>query len=195
MAQKNQLTTADHLDFEEFKRFLNCLHEDKLYLWELYARVSFYTACRAYDVLKLRWIDILDKQEVIVCEKKTHKKRKIWFTARVRDKITSLWKLLGQPNTALHIFLSEKCGEPYSIQFVNRMLKRFKYKYALNIGNFSTHTFRKTFGRYVYDENGHSAESLMLLNKILNHSNLQVTQTYIGITQDEIDNIYKSIKI
>lgn len=84
--------------------------------------------------------------------------------------------------------------KPMTIQCVNQKLKDFKYKYRLKITNFSTHTFRKTFGRYVYDYNNHSAESLLLLNKILNHSSIQVTKTYIGITQEEIDGVFSSIK-
>ena len=68
------------------------------------------------------------------------------------------------------------------------------YDYKVKIGNFSTHTFRKTFGRYVYETNNRSAEALVLLNKILNHTSIQITKTYIGITQDEINNIFESIK-
>ena len=82
-----------------------------------------------------------------------------------------------------------------TIQYVNMKLKEFKYKYHLHIENFSTHTFRKTFGRYVYDTNNHSAESLILLNKILNHSSIAVTKTYIGITQEEVAGIYASINL
>lgn len=81
-----------------------------------------------------------------------------------------------------------------TVQRVNQMLKVFKHKYRLNIENFSTHTFRKTFGRYVYDTNKHSAESLLLLNRILNHTSIQVTKAYIGITQDEINGIFNAIK-
>ena len=44
-------------------------------------------------------------------------------------------------------------GEPLTIQCVNKKLKDFKYDYKVKIGNFSTHTFRKTFGRYVYENN------------------------------------------
>lgn len=82
-----------------------------------------------------------------------------------------------------------------TIQYVNMKLKEFKYKYKLRIDNFSTHTFRKTFGRYVYDKSEHSAESLILLNKILNHSSIQVTKTYIGITQEEVAGIFASISL
>lgn len=194
MAKKNQLTTADHLEYPEYQKLLAGLHQDKEYLWELYARLSFCTACRASDVLKFRWVDVIDKNETVVQEQKTGKPRLIKFNASVKKKLKELWELMGCPNRALYIFQSGRTGEPMTIQNVNQRLKMFKYKYRLSISHFSTHTFRKTFGRYVYDTNGHSAESLILLNKILNHSNIQVTKAYIGITQDEINNLYDSIK-
>lgn len=194
MAKKNQLTTADHLKYPEFERLVEALHKDKYYLWELYARLSFCTACRASDVLKFRWLDVLDLSETTVKEKKTQKARRISFNPSVKKKIHELWELLGSPSTGDYIFKSRNTGEPITIQYVNAKLKGFKDKYELDINHFSTHTFRKTFGRFVYDKMGHSAESLLLLNKILNHSNIQVTKTYIGITQDEISDIFNAIE-
>ena len=194
MAKKNQLTTADHLEYSEYEKLLEGFHKDKEYLWEMYARLSFCTACRASDVLKFRWVDVIDKDETTVQEQKTGKARRIKFNRSVKEKLKELWGLMGHPNKALYIFQNPRTGEPMTIQNINQRLKQFKYRYRLNIDHFSTHTFRKTFGRYVYDQNGHSAESLILLNKILNHSNIQVTKAYIGITQDEINNIYDSIQ-
>ena len=194
MAKKNQLTTADHLEYSEYEKLLEGFHKDKEYLWEMYARLSFCTACRASDVLKFRWVDVIDKDETTVQEQKTGKARRIKFNRSVKEKLKELWELMGHPNKALYIFQNPRTGEPMTIQNINQRLKQFKYRYRLNIDHFSTHTFRKTFGRYVYDQNGHSAESLILLNKILNHSNIQVTKAYIGITQDEINNIYDSIQ-
>lgn len=193
MAKKNQLTTSDYLEFNEYERLLEKLHENKEFYWEMYARVSFCTACRASDVLDLKWKDILNRPQLVVVEKKTKKARKIPFNHSVQKKIEELYKLLGEPDVNGLIFGNKTTDKPITIQYVNQKLKEFKVKYRIKIGNFSTHTFRKTFGRYVYDSNNRSAESLILLNKILNHSSINVTKTYIGITQDEIDNIYNSI--
>lgn len=193
MAKKNQLTTSDYLEFNEYDRLLGRLHEDKEYLWELYARLSFCTACRVSDVLSLKWKDVLNQSILIIVEQKTKKTRKIPFNASVKNKIVEMYSLLGSPNINELIFVSKITGGAITVQYVNQKLKEFKVKYRVSIGNFSTHTFRKTFGRYVYETNNRSAESLILLNKILNHSNINVTKTYIGITQDEINSIYNSI--
>jgi integrase len=194
MAKKNRLTTSDYLEYQEYERLLLTLREDKLYLWELFARLSFCTACRASDVLNMKWQDVLSKEKVAVTEIKTGKSRIITFNNSVRKKINELYKLLGSPSCDNYIFQGEKSNGHFSIQYVNRKLKDFKFKYKLDVGNFSTHTFRKTFGRYVYEKNEKSLESLVLLNKIFNHTNLNVTETYIGITQDSINRVFDSIK-
>ena len=194
MAKKNQLTTSEYLEYSEYERLLERLREDKEYLWELYARLGFCTACRSSDVLNFRWDDILDKNECVVVEQKTKKARRLTFNPSVREKIKELYKLLGKPEISDYIFVSKITQGPITVQYINRKLKEFKAKYKIQIGNFSTHTFRKTFGRYVYEKYDRSAESLILLNKILNHSSIAVTKTYIGITQDEVNSIFNSIE-
>lgn len=194
MAKKNQLTTSDPLIYSEYLRFLDCLHKDGDYLWEMYARLSFCTACRASDVLEFKWNDILDKSAIIVTEQKTGKTRRIPFNPSVQQKFNELYKLLDYPDRKDYVFRSRGKNTPLTVQRVNQVLKGLKEKYNLNINHFSTHTFRKTFGRYVYDTQNHSAESLILLNKIFKHHSIQITKTYIGITQEEISSIYDSIQ-
>lgn len=194
MAQKNVLTKADHFDYKDFEKLLQFLHRDGYYIWELYARLSFCTACRSSDVLNLKWRDILGKDKVVITEKKTGKTREISFNASVVNKFKELYLTLDAPELDSYIFSSKAShGEPFTVQYVNRTLKMFKAKYPIKIDHFSTHTFRKTFGRYVYEKMNRSAEALMLLNKILKHSNIEVTKAYIGITDEEIGSVFQSI--
>lgn len=194
MAKKNQLTTSDYLEYDEYIRLLKCLHLDYKYVWELYAILGFSTACRASDILNMRWKDFLGKNEFVVFEKKTRKSRPITINQDIKSKLHELYKCMGSPDQEGYC-ISKDGKEAFTIQWVNRRLKEFKKMYNIQIKNFSSHTFRKTFGRYVYEHYNRSAEGLMLLNKILNHSNIEVTKTYIGITQDEIDNVFNSLKI
>ena len=193
MAKKHQLTTSDHLPYDEFVKLLDGLRKDENYIFELFARLAFCTACRISDVLSIKWCDILKKSAFLITEKKTGKTRRITLNKSVQQKISELYRLLGSPNKEQYIFANKRTGRPISVQYVNKQLKRFKFRYGLHINNFSSHTFRKTFGRYVYDTNGHSADSLILLNRILNHSSIQITKTYIGITQEEINSVFDSI--
>lgn len=195
MAKKNQLTKSDYLSMDELKKLLDKLHKDKQYIWELYARVSFYTALRSSDVLSLTWADILNRSYIVKTEKKTGKTRKIPFNKRAQDYIFELYMLLKRPNPNELIFKGERTCGAFSIQYVNRIIKTWKVKYQINIGNFSTHTFRKTFGRYVYDTSDNKSEALILLNSIYKHASIDITKIYICLREDEINSVFSSIDI
>lgn len=194
MAKKNQLTKSDYLPMEDYKKLLYLLHKDRQYLWELYARLAFCTALRVSDILPLTWSDILHKGSLTKSEKKTGKVRKIPFNLNVQTRIEELYMLLKRPNPNELIFKSKFTGTSISPQYLNRIMKEWKIKYKLNIENFSTHTFRKTFGRYVYDTSENKSEALLLLNRIFNHSSVEITKVYICIRKDEINSIFDSIR-
>ena len=131
----------------------------------------------------------------MICEKKTKKVRKVPFNDSVRRSFKRVWEAAGEPNKAEYIMKSDRAADkPVTIQFVNRELKLMKLRYRIKIDNFSTHTFRKTFGRYIYDTQGRTPESLMLLCQIFKPSSPRTTMTYLGITQNEINGIFGSIK-
>lgn len=194
MAKKNQLTKSDYLPMEDYKKLLYLLHKDRQYLWELYARLAFCTALRVSDILPLTWSDILHKGSLTKSEKKTGKVRKIPLNLNIQTRIEELYMLLKRPNPNELIFKSKFTGTSISPQYLNRIMKEWKIKYKLNIENFSTHTFRKTFGRYVYDTSENKSEALLLLNRIFNHSSVEITKVYICIRKDEINSIFDSIR-
>lgn len=195
MAKKNQLTKSDYLPMPEFKKLLKELHKDKKYLWELYARISFCTALRCSDVLSLTWHDIINRCSLTITEKKTGKTRKIPFNLQTQDRIDEAYILMKKPNPNELVFYNKKTRKPFTIQYINKLAKEWKEKYGLTIGNFSTHTFRKTFGRYVYDTSKDKSEALILVNSILNHSTIDVTKVYIGLRQDEVNSVFNSINL
>ena len=54
-----------------------------------------------------------------------------------------------------------------------------------------THTLRKTFGYHAY-KNGYDIE---IIQKLFNHSSPSITLRYIGITQDNLDDVYLSLDL
>lgn len=193
MAKKGVLTTADYLPYEEYKAVLNKLHEDKFHRDELYFVIAFSTALRVSDIIQLRWNDVLDRSSFLWTEQKTGKTRRINLNQNVQKKLSELYQLLGKPYKGWYLF-KDSLDENITPQTINRRLKGIKDRYVLAIGNFSTHTFRKTFGRYVYEKMNRSQEALLLLCMIFNHSNPTVTLRYLGIRQDEINNVFESIE-
>lgn len=192
---KGVLTTSDYLTMEDFNKLLSGLRKDKKYVWEAYCRISFCTALRVGDVLKLRWVDVLTPN-LVVKEQKTGKVRTIKINSSVLIKLKELYELIGRPDMSSLVVVGGRNPEKaMSREYINRQLKFFKFDYCLSLEAFSTHTFRKTFGRYVYESNGKTSESLFLLNTIFKHATLEVTKRYIGLTQDNINNVFESIKM
>lgn len=191
---KGQLTTADYLSIDDYWRLVDGLHNESGYFGELFCRLAFCTALRGNDVLSLHWSDILGKEKATIREPKTNKKRKIHFHSSVVQKIQELYELLGRPPVNRFIFYNKDTEKPYTLEYVNHTLKKFRVKYRLPIKAFSTHTFRKTFGRYIWESNGRSSESLIKLCRVFQHSSLDITMVYLGIRQDEIDALYETIQ-
>ena len=54
-----------------------------------------------------------------------------------------------------------------------------------------THTLRKTFGYHAYN----SGYDIELIQKLFNHSALSITLRYIGITQDDMDDVYLNLDL
>lgn len=195
MSVKGSITKSDFLPYEEYQRLLKCLEEEKKYKECMYCILSFCLSLRVGDILKLKWSDVLGQDRIIVREQKTSKVKPIPIGSRPLERIKEMYDTMGRPKLGSYILSNHIDNEPMSRQYLNRLVKKWKEKYHLRIGNFSTHTFRKTFGRYVYDKNGRTQEALIMLQYIFRHQSITTTMRYIGIRDDEVSEIYNSIDI
>ena len=157
--------------------------------------LSFCLALRISDVLKLTLAEVLDKREVTVTEKKTGKTKTIPIGSNTSEHLSELYKKLKKPNTHRYIFINNETQKVYTRQRINQILKELKEKYNIKVGNFSSHTFRKTFGRYVYNKMGRTEESLVILNQIFRYTSIATTKIYIGLRSNEIGSVFNSIEI
>lgn len=202
MALKNQLTKADFVPMDKMNDVINRLAEDKQYRWSLYFMFSTASVLRVVDVLSTKWEDIIHLEGKKACinkifskkEKKTGKRRRINFSESVADVILDRYKDLGEPKLDSYMFCN-KSGAPLSTQYINRTLKQIRDKYDLDVENFSTHSFRKTFAREFWEKNSRSNESLMMLMQLLNHSSLAMTSIYLGVTGEAVAEVYDSYTI
>ena len=100
------------------------------------------------------------------------------------------YKSLGEPRMSEPMFMSKK-RTVYTVQRINMMLKMCREKYGLDIEHFSTHTFRKTFGRNLINLSRENAEmALVKLSEIFGHSSTAITRRYLGLKQEEILECY-----
>jgi integrase len=109
----------------------------------------------------------------------------------LKDIVSRVYSKLGINNKEELIFLNRFGTKSIDRSYVNIKLKEIFQKYKIKVkGNVSTHSFRKTLGRRVVDVNNYSNESLILLMELFGHSNMSITKRYLGITKDEIHNVY-----
>jgi site-specific recombinase XerD len=78
--------------------------------------------------------------------------------------------------------------QSWTRQYVWQFLNDYAFSLGFRI-KIGTHTLRKTFGYHAF-KNG---VDLSLLMRIFNHSCQAVTLRYIGITQDQIDDVYVNL--
>jgi len=184
MAIKNTITTADYLDFEKTMTKANSLLKDnKTKLIGIYTIVACNLGLRASDVLGLTW-EQLRRDKIVVTEKKTNKTKEVTVNDRIHQLVNK-----ESNNENGSPFITQK-GSVITIQHLNVELKKhFKTK-GLRI---SSHTMRKTFGRHVYKINNESENGLMYLMEMFNHSSLTMTRKYLGLTADEIAQIYLNL--
>lgn len=62
----------------------------------------------------------------------------------------------------------------------------------LGYENISTHSFRKLYATLIYENNNND---IYLVKELLNHSNIQTTQEYIRVKQEEINKASASINL
>lgn len=196
MSLKGSITTADYLPFSDYQKLVQSLIDEGKYWWACYCILSFCTGLRFSDVRRLRWVDILDQKHIIVTAKKTNKTHSIPIGNNALDHLNALYEKLGKPHKTCYVLAGTRDKKKaVNIQYINQTLKKWIRKYDLDIEHFTTHTFRKTFGRYVYERSGRSNEALLHLNRIFKHTSLDTTMIYLGIRDEEIAGIFNTIEI
>lgn len=181
--KKKKYTTSDFLTAEELNRAIKYFHRNNQPKMALLIEFGSKTLLRYSDLSRIKWIDVLDRDLLVINEKKTGKRREITIGSSLSESIRNIYIALKPSDLDQVIFDT-------SIQYVNRVLKRVATELRLTRKNISTHTFRKTGARYVWASNGYSSEYLTRLSDLLNHSGENITRRYLGISKEEIQNIY-----
>ena len=148
---------------------------------------------RISDLLKLMISDIIEdgkiKDRIRLREKKTNKFKDFPLSEKAKQAIKEYLKTRNYKEDE-PLFMSRKNngfllrGKAYKI--INNVAKAVGIKEKIG-----THTLRKTFGYHAYN-NGYD---ITIIQKLFNHSSPSVTLRYIGITQDELDDVYLSLDL
>lgn len=154
-------------------------------------------ALRIMDLLNLKISDLVDEQGRIVNsftvrEGKTRKERDIFINQAARKAIQEYLDNLGDYDPDWYLFRSQKginrpISREHAYEILNDAAKTVGIKERIG-----THTLRKTFGYWARMKGLATIEQLQ---EIYNHATPAVTKRYIGITQKEINEIYRRLNL
>ena len=126
-----------------------------------------------------------------ITEQKTSKNKKFLLNNSALEGLKRLKKELGKITPQGYLFVSRQ-GE-------NRSITRFM---ASNIVKSSCgavgikehigcHSLRKAFGYHSWKK----GVPIAVLMELFNHSNQAITKLYLGISQDDIDDVYRLVEL
>ena len=177
--------TSDYLNTDELHRLIRYFKKLGNLRMCLLIEFGVKTLLRYSDLNRIQWNDIIGKDTLILNEKKTGKRREISIGKTLRESIETSYNELKHPNKEEFVF-------QYTLQHTNLLLKEGGRDVKIRNKNISSHSFRKSGSRYIWESNGNSDEYLIKLSSILNHSSTSITRRYLGISKEEIKDIYHS---
>ena len=197
-------------NLEDINRITEFLIKNKRYRDNMLFIVGINFGLRASDLRNIIFSDLINdnftfKSNFPVFEQKTRNTRKhkqnryITINSAVIEAVTLY--LQNTPGVCLSDYLfknisnnSDGENEPLTVRSIGRILKGIKNDLNLNM-RVSTHTLRKTFCYHQMVMSNHDSRKLLLLQKMLGHSSPMQTLTYIGITNEEIEDAYMKLNL
>lgn len=154
------------------------------------------TALRISDMLQLKWGNVYDfdrkhyVKHIVVCEGKTGKETRIAINNNLIDAFEMYMGSLKSVSCNDYIFTGKTKGTHLSRSQAFRIITHVAE--ALNMENgISCHSLRKTFGYYAWKYGTPPA----MLMEIYNHSSYEITKRYLGIKQDDRDNVFLKVNL
>lgn len=156
--------------------------------------VGISSALRISDILRLKVSDIWDgnkpKAMIRLREQKTDKLKEFPVTKNLQSAIREYISQYNPISSDEYLFVSRKGNNtPITRQQAHVILSSAAKH--LGIENISTHSMRKTWGYWAYK----SGVGLGLIMEALNHSSIAQTRKYLGITQDDLNEVYINLNL
>lgn len=158
--------------------------------------IGLNSALRISDILRLTYGDVYDferslwKTHIVIAEQKTGKTNRIYMNREIQKTLKEFMNPVSK-DSASWLFASQiQKTHPLS-RFQAYRIVREAAAFAGLDANISCHSLRKTFGYYAWKQGTPPA----LLMSIYNHSAYRITKRYLGIDQDDKDEVFAKIKI
>jgi integrase len=196
MSIKGSKTTTGTMEWDTFVSLITRMEKNEEYKFCLLISIGVFTGLRISDLLSLKYSNLISKDVLTLTEKKTKKVRTIKLNPDLTSLVERIYRKQNLTNINQPIFINRFGTKVMDRSYVNVKLKELFSKNRIKIdGNISSHLFRKTLGRRVIELNNYSNESLVLLMELFGHSSMSITKRYLGIRQQEINDIYLSVSL
>ena len=194
------------VEVADVAKILDYFLDKQQWLNYLLAVISINTARRNKDILDLRWVHFFNPQTgqfrkdmASFVEHKTSKYASPHINQAIKDAIR-LYLDKIQYDPASDNYEQFVCWQHIGTHKGTKMtysgcrmaLKRAADKIGIE-ENVGTHTYRKTFGKWVSEMHPDNSNVTNLLQGIYNHSSPQVTLRYMGHTKKMVDSLYDEI--
>ncbi len=141
--------------------------------------IGINTGLRIGDILNLKVKDFA-KSHIIIREEKTGKEKRHLINENLRSEVE---RYTLDMNLDDYLFPSRKGNKPIGRVQAYRILAEVAEQVGLD--EIGTHTLRKTYGYHQYKQN----KDIVMLQQLFNHAAPSVTLRYIGIQQDDMDDM------
>lgn len=150
---------------------------------------------RVSDLIGLTCKDVMEtrtraRTRIRLREKKTGKHKDFPIGATVRETVEAYMASRKGWGEDEYLFVSRKGNGHIERAQAYRIITEAAHHVGIE-EHIGTHTLRKTFGYHAYKRTGDVA----LVQKLLNHSSPAITLAYIGITRDQMDDVYTGLEL
>lgn len=126
--------------------------------------------------------------------KKTKKFVKLYFNDTVKKAITDYLKDYPMEDMNEYLFKSRKGNGHITEIHLGKVIKDAADEIGIE-RNINSHSLRKTFGYHVWHNAEDKEKALVMLMAIFNHSSVAMTKKYIGIMDEEIEDVFNSLNL
>ena len=189
-----------HLNLSDLILIRNYLIKNNHIVFLALMNFGVNTGLRISDFINLKFEDLING-EIRIREKKTKKLKKVVLNEVCLKNVSLLKDFYKSENIKSYntgyLFKSKYNSNYYNnidkavtyegvLYYLKKIKRDLDIKYPIG-----THSFRKTWGRTVYAK----TKDVALLVLMFNHSSPRITLRYIGIEEQQFDDIFKKTLI